>query len=158
MSGAEALAAFGLACNVMQVIGFVQDGAHMCKTIYETGSLDPQLAQTTRYITESLERLRESLGHVLPFGKEEQELLEIAQGSLNTAAELKAELDKISTRMAKGKHSAAFNGWLRATLGGRKRIKNLEKAMRDRQHILETRLLIRIWYEMIPCQSYSEYD
>jgi hypothetical protein len=117
----------------------------MCKIIYETGSLDPQLAQTTRYITESLRRLRESLGHVLPFGTEEQELLEIAQGSLNTAAELKAELDKISCRMAKGKHSAA--------LGGIKRIKKLEKVMRDRQHILETRLLLRIWYELIPWQS-----
>ncbi|OOQ84423.1 hypothetical protein PEBR_30443 [Penicillium brasilianum] len=160
MSGAEALVAFGLACNVMQVIGFVQDGAHMCKTIYGTGSLDPQLAQTTRYIAESLERLRESLGHVLPFGKEEQELLEIAQGSLHTAAELKAELEKISCTMAKGKHSAAFRGWLRATLGGSKRVKRLEKVMRDRQHILETRLLLRICNknDAILIQQLSDFD
>lgn len=84
MSGAEALAAFGIACNVMQVVGFVQDGVHMSKAIYETGSLDPQLARTTSYLTESSEGLRDSLGHVLPLGKDEQELLEIAQGSLDT--------------------------------------------------------------------------
>ncbi|CEJ62404.1 hypothetical protein PMG11_10904 [Penicillium brasilianum] len=62
--------------------------------------------------------------------------------------------------MAKGKHSAAFNGWLRATLGGSKRIKKLEKAMRDRQHILETGLLIRICNknDAILIQQLSNYD
>ena len=145
----EALVAFGLACNVMQVIGFVKDGIQVSKAIYETGCLDPHLAQTTNYLTESLETLRSSLSRVSPLRKEDQELLEIAKGSLDTATQLKAELEKISGTMTKGKHSAAFRGWFSAAFGGKKRIEKLEKAMRDQQHVLETRLLIRIWYTLI---------
>lgn len=74
-----------------------------------------------------------------------------------TAAELKAELDKISSTLAKGKHSAAFRGWLRAVLGGKKRIEKLEKVMRDRQQILETRLLLRIWYTRIFRYCHDEF-
>lgn len=90
-----------------------------------------------------------------PLGKEERELLDIAEGSLGTAAELKAELDKISTRLAKGKHSAAFRGWLGAVLGGKRKIEKLEKVMRDRQRVLETRLLLRIWYAPSFCRRHN---
>lgn len=145
MSGAEALAVFGIVCNVMQVIGFVQDGVHMAKVIYNTKCLDPKLAQTTDYIKEGLERLKDSLEKGRPLVQDEQELLDIANGSLKTAEKLKAELDKIAGTFAKGKHSAAFRGWIEATLGGNKRIKELEKEMHDRQKILESRLITRIW-------------
>lgn len=66
MSGAEALAAFATACNVMQVIGFVQDGVQVGKAIYETGCLDPNLAQTTDCLTEGLEKPKNSLENVHP--------------------------------------------------------------------------------------------
>lgn len=145
MSGAEALATFGVVCNVMQVIGFVQDGAHMAKAIYKTGSLDPNLAQTTDYIKEGLERLKDSLEKGKPLIQDEEELLDIANGSLETAGKLKAELDMIAGTLAKGKHSAALRGWLKAALGGKKRIERLDKVMHNRQQILENRLIVRIW-------------
>ncbi|KAF4177918.1 hypothetical protein CNMCM8927_008970 [Aspergillus lentulus] len=145
MSGAEALTVFGLVCNVMQVIGFVQDGAHLAKAIYKYGSLDPNLAQTSDYIKEGLERLRDSLEKGRPLVQDEKELLDIAKGSLKTAEELKVELDNIAGTAAKGKHSAAFRGWLKAALGGKRRkIERLEKVMHDRQQVLESRLIARI--------------
>lgn len=146
MSGVEALAVFGIVCNVMQVIGFVKDGAHMAKTIYNTKSLDPKLAQTTEYIKEGLEKLKDSLEKGRPLVQDEEELLDIANGSLETAENLKAELDKIAGTLAKGKYSAAVQGWLKAAAGGKKRIERLEKEMHDRQMILESRLIARIWY------------
>ncbi|OKL57442.1 hypothetical protein UA08_07168 [Talaromyces atroroseus] len=145
MSGAEALTIFGLVCNVMQVIGFVQDGAHMAKAIYNYGSLDPHLAQTSNYIKGGLERLRESLEKGRPLVQDEEELLDIVNGSLETAEELKAELDNIAGTAAKGKHSAALRGWYKATVGRKRRkIERIEKVMHDRQQVLESRLIARI--------------
>lgn len=77
--------------------------------------------------------------------QDEQELLDIANDSLETAEELKAELDKIAGTLAKGKHAAAFRGWLKAALGGKRTIERLEKVMNDRQQIVENRLIVRIW-------------
>ncbi|QKX56752.1 uncharacterized protein TRUGW13939_03859 [Talaromyces rugulosus] len=144
MSGAEALAVFGIVCNVMQVIGFVKDGAHMAKAIYKTGTLDPSLAQTIGYIKGGLERLKDSLEKGRPLIQDEEELLDIANGSLETAEELKAELKKIAGTLAKGKYPAAFRGWFKAALGGKRRIERLEKVMHNRQQILENRLIVRI--------------
>jgi hypothetical protein len=145
MSSAEALAVFGIVCNVMQVIGFVQDGAHMAKAIYKTRSLDPNLAQTADYIQGGLERLKDSLEKGRPLVQDEEELLDIANGSLETAKELKAELENIAGTLAKGKYSAAFRGWFKAALGGKRKIETLEKVMHNRQQILENRLIVRIW-------------
>lgn len=61
MSGAEALVVFGIVYNIMQVIGFVQDGMHIAKVFYKTGSLDSNLAQTSGYLKGGLERLTDSL-------------------------------------------------------------------------------------------------
>ncbi|KAJ5710659.1 hypothetical protein N7488_004815 [Penicillium malachiteum] len=133
---AEALAAFGVACNFMQLIGFVKD---------RTGSLDPNLAQTTEYLTTGLEKLEISLVQFQPLGADEQELVDIAQGSLVTARELKSELERISGGSSKGKHVAAVKAWVKAAVGGKRKIEKLEKVMRDRQWILESRLLLRVW-------------
>jgi len=142
----EALAAFGLACNVMQVINFVHEAAQVGKTIYDTGSLDPNLADTTEGLTKSLEGLKTAMDKApVPLTKDDRELLEIAEGSLSTAADLRAELDKISGSLSKGKAAAAFRAWLKAATGGRRRIEKLDKIMRSRQAVLETRLLIRLW-------------
>ncbi|KAI7972609.1 hypothetical protein EIK77_009072 [Talaromyces pinophilus] len=115
MSGAESLAIFGIACNVMQVIGCAQDAAHLIKAIYQTGFMDPDLAQTTDYMKGGLERLKDSLEKRKPLNQDEEELLDIANGSLETARELKAELDKIAGTSAKGKRSRSegFVEWLR---------------------------------------------
>ncbi|OAQ79301.1 NACHT domain-containing protein [Purpureocillium lilacinum] len=80
----------------------------------------------------------------VPLTKDDRELLEIAEGSLSTAADLRAELDKISGSLSKGKAAAAFRAWLKAATGGRRRIEKLDKIMRSRQAVLETRLLIRL--------------
>ncbi|KUL89911.1 hypothetical protein ZTR_02832 [Talaromyces verruculosus] len=143
MSGAESLAIFGIACNVMQVIGCAQDAVHMIKAIYQSGSMDPDLAQTTDYMKGGLERLKNSLEK--PLNQDEEELFDIANCSLETVRELKAELDKIAGTSAKGKRYHSVRGWFRAAVGGKKRIERLEKAMNNRQQILENRLTVRIW-------------
>ncbi|PHH90563.1 hypothetical protein CDD83_3289 [Cordyceps sp. RAO-2017] len=142
----EALAAFGLACNVMQVIGFVHDGAQVGKTIYETGCLDPSLAEATSCLSKGVEDLELSIETApRPWNRDEQELFDIAKGSLNTALALKTELVKIAGISSKGKQSAAFRGWLRVMTGGKRKIDKMEKEMRSRREMLENRLLLRVW-------------
>ncbi|UNI23438.1 hypothetical protein JDV02_009255 [Purpureocillium takamizusanense] len=141
----EALVAFGLACNVMQVINFAHEAVKVGKTIYETGSLDPDLAATTGSLTNSFEDLKTALEKApKPLSKDDRELLDIAQTSLDTATALKAELDKIAELLPEGKAAAAFRAWLRAALGGKRRVEKLDKFMRSHQAVLETRLLVRL--------------
>ncbi|OAQ76217.1 NACHT domain-containing protein [Purpureocillium lilacinum] len=116
----------------MQVINFVHEAAQVGKTIYDTGSLDPSLADTTEDLTKSLEGLKTAMDKApVPLTKDDQELLEIAEGSLSTAADLRAELDKISGSLSKGKAAAAFRAWLKAATGGRRRIEKFDKIMPD---------------------------
>ncbi|KAF4586021.1 vegetative incompatibility protein HET-E-1 [Ophiocordyceps camponoti-floridani] len=111
MSGLEALAAFGLACNVMQVIGFVLDGAHVVKTVYNSGCLDENLTERTLHLTKGLQSLEQSLTACpKTSNKDERELLEIARGCLGAASTLKAEMDKIAGDDSKRKRTAAVPG------------------------------------------------
>ncbi len=146
MSGIEALAAFGIACNVMQVISFAHNAVHIGKAIYETGSLDPTLAQTTHCLAQGLERLKTSLENQPPLCAEEQELLDIANGCIVTVANLKIKLDKIASSVAKRNRPAAFRGWLKLTFGGKKAIEKFEKELSNYQRVLENRLLLLIWH------------
>ncbi len=146
MSGLEALAAFGLACNVLQVINFVQEGVQIGKTIYDTGCLDPNLADTTDCLTRGLDGLKKSLETATkPLNRDEQGLLDIAQSCLDIGSVLKNELDKIAGIASKGRQSAALRGWLKMIMGGKKKIENMEKAMFSRREVLENQLLLRIW-------------
>ncbi|KAM4058922.1 hypothetical protein HRG_008201 [Hirsutella rhossiliensis] len=161
MSGLEVLAAFGLACNVMQVIGFVHEGVQVGKTIYDTGCLDPSLADATDCLAKGLEDLKRSLETTpKPLNRDEQELLDVAMGSLDTATGLKAELDKIAGVASKSKQSAALRGWLRTIMGGKRRIEKLEKAMRSRREVLESRLLLRVCNksDAILIQQQNDFD
>ncbi len=41
----EALALFGIACNVLQVLGSVEQAIRLGRTIYKKRSVDPELAR-----------------------------------------------------------------------------------------------------------------
>jgi len=146
MSGLEPLAALGLVCNIMQIISFAHETVSICKTIYRTGYPDTNLANNVAYLANVSENLKESLGSAPgSLGKDEQELMDIANRSLAAASSLRKEVENITTNTSKGKLISAISGGLKATFRKR-RIERLERSMLDCQRALESRILLRIWY------------
>jgi hypothetical protein len=169
MSGAESLAIFGIACNVMQVISFAHDCITFFKQLRDEGCADPSLRKAADQMhdaTKSLVELINVNGGNARLTAEESGLLELAKECSGIAKKLSVELNKL----ANGTASKAMSGttgtpgtatgaqktvkaslWRTARLGGRTwwkkgEIERLEKDLNQAQKMMETRILIRIWY------------
>jgi len=77
----EAIAALGLACNVMQVFEFTTTTARWCKQIYDTGQTasNEDLDRNGQRLSESTARLSEAIANASKsqevIARDEQELL-----------------------------------------------------------------------------------
>jgi hypothetical protein len=144
MSGLEPLLALSLACNVMQVIDIAFKTTSTCKAIFQSGSLDPTLTRTVAQLMSIFQRLGESLDSATqPRNRDEQALLDVARECSAAAADLKAEVVKISDEASKGKYSGAIGGAMKAIFKRRK-IEKLEKSLAACKEVLETHLLVQI--------------
>ncbi|KAJ4404465.1 hypothetical protein N0V85_004866 [Neurospora sp. IMI 360204] len=141
MSGLEA---FGLACNVMQTIGFAIEMASVCRTIFRTGSPDPSTATLLDHSTQITTSLKNSISSARPVTRDVKELLDIANKCLDAISTLKAEVDKLTRPSAKGKVFASLRLGVRSKFKEGE-INKLEKRMRDYQKVLESGFLLRVW-------------
>lgn len=141
MSGLEA---FGLACNVMQTIGFATEMASVCHSIFRTGSPDPSMATLLAHSTQITTSLKSSISSARPVTRDDKELLNIANKCLDAISALKVQVDKLTRPSAKGKVLPSLRLGLRAKFK-QGNIDKLEKKMRDYQKVLESGLLLRIW-------------
>ncbi|KAK3500449.1 uncharacterized protein B0T23DRAFT_401863 [Neurospora hispaniola] len=140
MSGLEA---FGLACNVMQTIGFAIEMASVCHSIFRTGSPDPSMATLLAHSTQITTSLKSSISSARPVTRDDKELLDIANKCLDAMSALKVQVDKLTRPSAKGKVLPSLRLGLRAKFK-QGNIDKLEKKMRDYQKVLESGLLLRI--------------
>ncbi|KAJ6787226.1 hypothetical protein PWT90_07861 [Aphanocladium album] len=141
----EALAIFGIVCNVLQVIGSVEQAIKLGRAIYKSGSLDPELERNIDTLSICIQDLRMSLeSSADPVTHDTRELISVVNDCIECGAGTKSELQKIAALAPKGSSLGAVRGWLAATMGGKKRLDKLEKTMHARQSILETQLLVRL--------------
>ncbi|KAK3326881.1 hypothetical protein B0H66DRAFT_170482 [Apodospora peruviana] len=140
----EPLAAFGLACNVMQLIHFTGETASLCKKVFRTGFPDPGLA---RYVEDSAQLHTHITQWMVeaqqPLNEEENELLQIAEKTKEASNNLKREVDRLTRPSAKGKKFASVVGAVKAKIRENK-VEKVERRMHDYQRILESRLLFRV--------------
>jgi hypothetical protein len=149
MSGLEVLAAFGLACNVMQVIAFASETASVCMNIYHKGQYDGDLAGVVAGSIKFCRELETTLRTVpKPLNSDEQQFLDVATQTLAAAQELEAELRKISRESGKGRVGAAIRIGVMARWKTR-RIQKLEKSLQDYQRMLESHILLHVWYDAL---------
>ncbi len=145
MSGVEALAAFSIACNVMQTISFAHEVFGIVQTLREGGSVDPDLDGFATQLGQLSGALQASLSNPPSVGSvgDLDELIKAAKRCVAATDTLKEELNKVSLG-AKGKRlPAAFVG-IKAVAKKRK-FGRLEKNVMTCQKLLESRLLVRIW-------------
>lgn len=148
MSGLEGIAALGLACNVLQLIGSVATSVTVAKNILDTGTIDPALAERNEELSKLYQDVEVSLGKVGQSGND-QELRDVAGKILQTTAELKTELAAVSGSSSRGKMRRVFGGTIKAMLKRSKLEKLEEQAMRY-QKTFETRLLLSLRYDRAP--------
>ncbi|CAI6337533.1 unnamed protein product [Periconia digitata] len=106
MSGLEVLVAYGVACDVIQLLSFAQAGVAIAKRINDTKSVERNLQICLHYMNGGLNRLEKSLKSVKPLERTEPELMGIAKQSYATTHELRALLldnsNPISRKTAEG--------------------------------------------------------
>lgn len=144
MSGLEGIAALGLACNILQLIGTVANSITVAKNILESGTIDPALERRNDELTKLFQDVKRSLGEV-PERDDDKELRDVAGHILKTAAELKTELAKISGSSWQGRARKVIGGTIKAILR-QKRLERLEEKVLEYQRSFESRLLFSLRY------------
>ncbi|OAA79332.1 hypothetical protein LEL_02818 [Akanthomyces lecanii RCEF 1005] len=141
----EALAVFGIACNVLQVLGSVEQAIRLGRTIYKKRSVDPELARNIAALNTCIQGLDSSLQNSTDAATQDtKDLVFIAKECLDCGAKTKEQLQKISDLAPVGSRLGVLRAWAAAVTWGKRELDELERTMRARQHVLETQLLVRI--------------
>jgi len=146
----EALVALGLACNVMQILSYASETCSLWKRLLETGDAHPTLRENAAAIATLSASLRDSLTNLPhPISEAENQLLSLANSCLAASDSLTCELNRTIKIAAKGKLGAAIKSAVRLRLG-KSRLERLAKDVRVYRETLESGLLLRIWYALVP--------
>jgi hypothetical protein len=140
----EALAALGLAGNIIQVVSFCHETVSLSTKIYRKGSSDPELAQDVSQIKKLAEQLNIAISNSAEVMKTASptraELMAIARDCSSAAEELELELNQASRSKA-GAFGKAVKFMLRKS-----KLESLEQRLMRHQKTLQSRLLFEIWY------------
>lgn len=145
----EALGAFGLACNIIQVISFTRETISICRTIYTSGAADDDYGYVEKAVRQYDSLCDELQKKITAAGTgtcvEDKDLLDLAKGCLKAANKLKAKTGKLVSPSAKGSALRSTYAGVAAKWNG-DRLQKLEDAMNKHQSLLESRLLMKSWY------------
>ncbi|KAK0721162.1 hypothetical protein B0H67DRAFT_644313 [Lasiosphaeris hirsuta] len=140
----EALAAFGLACNVMQTIQFTTEVSAAYKSLFRNGAAEPGLEKLVERSEQLYKSLNDSLLHAQPLNRDEHELVLVARDCLDAADELKEEVAKLTRRTTKGRRLASLTRAFEMRMVRQGKVDKLKTRMANHQKVLETRLLVRV--------------
>lgn len=143
----EAIAAFALACNVVQVVDFGLKTASKFGEIYKEGStIDHQdLYYTSKQLAEITEKLSASIHQAQTnklLTRDEDQLADLADKCTKCAKDLRKELDNLTLSGGQGKRAALS----KAIKSFRRNdgIKKIKDRLGEYERVLNTRLLSRL--------------
>jgi septal ring factor EnvC (AmiA/AmiB activator) len=142
----EAIAAFGLACNVIQVVSFGLEVASKSKEIQQKGStIEVQdYEDTSKELADVINALDSSIKNApSPLTKDDHDLQALSRNCSKAATDLQAELQKLSARNQR-RRGTLSKTLITLTRGGA--IQGLHKRLREYERVLNTRLLVRLRY------------
>jgi hypothetical protein len=145
MSGAESVAIFALACNVLQVTELGARAVSIGRTIYKTGSSDPEgdvVNQQLHSILQDLEVHLRTIDQKPTPTHDEKQLSKISKDSLTTAERLREILEQPAA--AQGSKRASLK-WGCRRVFKKGDIDKLEMLLQKQKAALDTGLLLRIW-------------
>ena len=132
----EAVAAFGLACGIIQIIDFSTKVVKKCREIYRDGALSDN--DEVEVWARNLLNIRSDLD--LEGNHGEDDLLDLGSKCASTAEELVAELEDLKVDSPHRKREAIRKTIM--TVTKKKRIQSIEKRLKGYTKILESRILV----------------
>lgn len=143
----EAIAAFGLACNVIQVVDFGLKIASKFREIYDEGrTIEHQdLDYTSKHLAEINEKLSASIQNARtnkPLTKDDHELQDLAVKCARSARDLRDELDKLKISGRHGKRAAVFKAF--KSIRRNDAINKIRDRLCEYERVLDTRMLPRL--------------
>lgn len=142
MSGLGAIAALGLACNILQLVEFGKKTIESIKIVYQGGKLDEELEQSAVVLEELAKEVKT---HSQPGRKKYEEiLLKSAATCATTANDLTEELRFLIGNAKKGSLVSALKVTARVTWRQR-RLERLKRNLDAEEQRMQTSLLAQVW-------------
>lgn len=148
----EALAALGLACNVVQLIDFSSKVLSESREIYKSGKGSSEDVLSTKLVAEDIDALTATLQGSLrdiskqgPLNAADQALADIGQGCTETSQELQQLLQRLSA----GNGSPTLIRSLRTSLRSRRlkpKRENIERQLANLQRQFNARVAVDMRY------------
>jgi len=142
----EAIAALGLACNVMQLISFSRDVLTVVRHAYATGTVQADLGDRASRLSGLAMAVDDSLGSsAKPQTPAEKDLQEAARKSHAASLELHEEINKLNGPPGQSRSVVRAVVTTVKTMRRKSRIDKLEETMLHWQKVMDSGLLLRIW-------------
>ncbi|KAL2669999.1 hypothetical protein Neosp_014878 [[Neocosmospora] mangrovei] len=142
MSGLEALAAFSLACNVMQVVEAAYKTVGTCKRIYQTGQPDPALSDYNKQLRSISGALETQLNKTAnPLSPDDIRLRDLAVRCTTIANGLQDQIASLSKSAGKGTIGSSIRLAIKSRLK-QSDLNRWEKDLAKAQSAMETQLLV----------------
>jgi hypothetical protein len=143
----EGLAAFSLACNIIQVVDFASKAVSVIYKTYKTGATEENISleHTSKHLLGLSKNLSTSLncGQGQPsIASAEFELQILASECVKIAEKLQDELNYLKSKG--GRRERLRKSWY--AIRKKDDIKMLEKSLHDQETLLNTGLLLRVRY------------
>ncbi|EHA53254.1 hypothetical protein MGG_07819 [Pyricularia oryzae 70-15] len=142
MSGLEPIAALGLACNILQVVGIGRETVRLARKVYQDGELDPALGENAELLRKISDAIRTT---ATATAARDKQLLNLADKCHGAARNLDEEVKFLhGVPGGKAKLMVALRVAAKTTWRKR-RLDNLDRKLKETEAHLQTGLLARIF-------------
>lgn len=145
MSGLEPMAALGLVCNILQVIGIGHETVRVAQQVYHDGAFDPALTESAKILDDLSSQIR-SITIVASTAKprfQEKQLFDLAEKCHRASLALREEVDFLNGPPTKDKLSGAVKTALK-TIWRKRRLERLDRQLEEAESLLQMGLLTAI--------------
>lgn len=145
MSGLEPIAALGLACNILQVVGVGRDTVRLAKQVYQDGKLDPSLTASAGVLDNLAGQIRATtaVSSAAKPKAQDKQLLDLAEKCQRAARDLREEVNFLNGQQTRATLVATVKIAAKTTLKKR-RLEKLDQKLKEAESLLQTGLLTRI--------------
>jgi len=144
----DPLTAFGLTCNIIQVLSFGHEVLSLCRRICRDGSPEPNLSHNSAHLNSLSKKLLESINAAQScnsLSREQEDLRSIASKLMDVTTQLSQLLEEVTLDGADRRRTAVANT-MKYLLRYKRKIQLLEKAMMNFQNTLNSGTLTHLWY------------
>jgi hypothetical protein len=148
----EAITAISLACNVMQLIGFSREVIEVARQLYSAGYVDKDLSNIVEQFSVLTTSVEKALLPKATSSSSLQQLNDVARNCRNAAFKLQDEIKHLSLPPSAGANRSVVQSIRMSVkaISRKSHIMELEESMLKWQKVMDSGLLLQIWYAVFP--------